>query len=394
MNYEFPHITHIDQVRAAIAGRKEFIEAERDDYIVFNYIVNMGDTFPEIETVDHAILRECRGLIFDKDGNVLSRRLHKFFNVNETSETRLENVDLSKPHVILEKLDGSMITPIKIGDHYRWGTKMGITEVAMNAEAFVAKHPQYEKFARACYYCGLTPIFEWCSRKNQIVIDYPEDRLVLIAMRVMESGEYVNYERLCENGKYYGIEVVKQYPGTVSSMEHLVQETRDLKDAEGWIIRFDDGHMLKIKADDYVMMHRAKDMIRIEKNVLLVVAEDKADDLLPILNEVDRNDLIQYRKAVDQSIAEKADVVAHGLIQGRDMDRKTFAVTLVPNFDQSIHSIMFALYDQRHSNFDDLVLKARELIVEKIRKSCGTIVGVNKVRWIIGNVRWKDQNDE
>jgi hypothetical protein len=37
----FPVITHIDQVREAITGAKEFEEKRKDDYITFNYKVRI-----------------------------------------------------------------------------------------------------------------------------------------------------------------------------------------------------------------------------------------------------------------------------------------------------------------------------------------------------------------
>jgi hypothetical protein len=51
--------------------------------------------------------RECRGIIFHKaTGQMLARRLHKFFNINEMEETAPERLDMSRPHVLLEKADG------------------------------------------------------------------------------------------------------------------------------------------------------------------------------------------------------------------------------------------------------------------------------------------------
>ena len=195
MNYAFPIIEHLDDVRPAIAGRDEFIIAERDWGYVVNYMVAMADTFPEVKTSGgsakmreeanrhKAIRRECRGLLFDKDGKIMARRLHKFFNINERDETQFSEIDWNQPHVILEKLDGSMVTPVVTDSGIRWGTKMGITDVSMGAEEFVARNPHYAKFAADMIKQGLTPIFEWCSRKQRIVVDYPEDRLVLIAIR-------------------------------------------------------------------------------------------------------------------------------------------------------------------------------------------------------------------
>ena len=119
MNYDFPKITHIDDVLPAIQDSPEFIVAEKDGYKVVNYVVATQDTFPSMITLteeddedaydsvcwfnhDRAIRRECRGLVFDMDGNLINRRYHKFFNVNERDETQLDKIDWNKPHSILE----------------------------------------------------------------------------------------------------------------------------------------------------------------------------------------------------------------------------------------------------------------------------------------------------
>src|SRR5574343_2058061 len=143
MHYQFATELHINEVRAIIEkhneslGSKAFIEADRGDHVIFNYVVAFEGSFPEPNTGDHhtdrerAILRECRGLIMCKNtGLPLARRFQKFFNVNEKPETQIGAIDWSKPHVILEKLDGSMITPCMSGGRLRWGTKMGATDVA------------------------------------------------------------------------------------------------------------------------------------------------------------------------------------------------------------------------------------------------------------------------
>jgi len=148
MHYEFPRITHLDQVRPAIEGRDEFIIAERDWGYIVNYIVSMTDTFPPVETEIDAVRRECRGMLFHKDGSIMARRLHKFFNIGERDETQFGVIDFTQPHVILEKLDGSMITGVFTDGGLRLGTKMGITEVSMQAEEFIATRPQYEQFIR------------------------------------------------------------------------------------------------------------------------------------------------------------------------------------------------------------------------------------------------------
>lgn len=178
----FPLITNIRQARAAIENRPEFSETDKGDYIVFNYHVSHEDSF------DDPIRRELRGLIFSPSGDVISRPFHKFFNLNEKEETR--NVDWSAPHHVLNKLDGSMIRFLKLGNTIRAATKMGLTDISAQVDEFVKTRPNYLLFVEECISLDYTAIFEWCSNKNRIVIEYPEDKLVLLAIRNNYTGEY------------------------------------------------------------------------------------------------------------------------------------------------------------------------------------------------------------
>jgi RNA ligase len=194
MHYAFPIIRTIEDVLPHIEGRPEFVVAEREGYTIVNYVVAMADTFDMTgpDDLGGAIRRECRGLIFDADGNLMSRPFHKFFNVNEREETQTHEIDMSKPHVIMEKVDGSMIRPILVDGYIRWASKMGITSVGMQAEEFVAKNTKYKNFAFWCIKKGLTPIFEWTSPFNQIVLPYEEENLTLLAVRSNLTGDYLS----------------------------------------------------------------------------------------------------------------------------------------------------------------------------------------------------------
>ena len=296
MNYAFPKIYNIDDVLCAIEGSPEFIVAEKDGYKVVNYVVATHETFPSVEGEDtpeggdisyayHAMLRrECRGLLFDLDGKLINRRYHKFFNVNEREETAIHAIDWSRPHVILEKLDGSMVSPCYVNGHLRWMTKMGITDTSMEAEAFVASRPDYAELAAHYLENGFTPIFEWCSNKNRIVLDYPEDRLVLTAMRENASGNYLLQDALEAIGRRYGIEVVEAYQ---HGDDEIVDQVRKWEDTEGVVVRFDDGHMVKIKSDWYVRIHKIKSLLGQERDVVKLILNNELDDLLPVLPRED-----------------------------------------------------------------------------------------------------------
>jgi RNA ligase len=314
----------------------------------------------------------------------MMRRLHKFFNVNERDETQQHLVDLSQPHVILEKLDGSMITPVVVNDDIRWGTKMGITDVSMGAELFVAKHPNYAEFADLHIDRGQTPIFEWCSRKQRIVVDYPQDRLVLIAIRDNTTGEYKSYEQMRTYAESYGIDLVKAYPGTSDSMAQLITETRAMEDAEGWIIRFDDGHMVKIKGEWYVRIHKTKDNLTHEKNLIDLLVSEKMDDAKAFMLADDRERVEQFERDFWNGIAIQVDAYDKyfAMVQSSGLDRKRFALEWMPTIkDQDPHAstIVFGLFDGKDT---------RKMLLDILTKNCGTQTKVDGVRYLWGNAKW------
>ena len=138
MKYDFPEIVDLAPVRQLVLDVEGFNIIRRPDHIVVCYSYNSPEVFPPVVTWADAVRRECRGLAFDLDGKLISRPYHKFFNLGERTETLPEAVDLARPHVILEKLDGSMIRPIPIGSGFRLGTKTGVTPLSVQPEAFIA----------------------------------------------------------------------------------------------------------------------------------------------------------------------------------------------------------------------------------------------------------------
>lgn len=400
MFYEFPKIEHINDVLPAIEGRDEFFVAERPWGKVVNYLVNYVDTFPPVSTAGgsakmreeqtrlKAIRRECRGLLFYPDGRIMSRRLHKFFNLFERDETMMNNIDFNQPHVILEKLDGSMITPILVTvdgvETIKFGTKMGCTEVSAYADEFVNKHHFIYDFCLQMMLSGYTPIFEWVSRKQRIVIDYPQDRLVLIAVRNTVSGEYTSYATLLNYHDTFGIDVVKAYDGTANDMEALVAETRDLKGAEGYVVRFDNGHMIKIKAEEYLLFHKTKDNMTFEKNIIDLLVNDKIDDAKSFMLDDDREQVIKFENmfwfGLNDSINRYNDMWK--VICSAKLDRKRFAIERMPALkakDPHVASIVFGLFDGK-----DL----RTMVLDLIRKNCNTQTKVNDIRYIWGGATW------
>jgi len=361
MDYTFPVIKNISDVLPAIAGRDEFVVAEKDGYTVINYNVMFNDTFPPIDGRKEGVgadpladfyamlRRECRGIIFDsKTGDIIRRPFHKFFNVSERAETQADIIDLSRPHVILEKLDGSMIAPFIVNGQMIWGTKMGATDVAKPVEEFVKNNPHYEDFAHSMLSMNLTPIFEWCSRKQRIVLDYKEDQLILTAVRHMSKGTYSPHKHMLSLAGDL-IPVVRAFePQT--DMKAFIEYVHDLEDLEGFVVRFDDGHMLKLKCQWYLQIHRAKEAILQDRNVVQMILENTIDDVKAHLPVEDRDAITVFENDFNEAINQRVNKIWSDVqFYKSDKyigDRKEFAINHATNFDSFTRPIMFSLWDK------------------------------------------------
>lgn len=347
INYSFPLIETLDDIKD-VFKKKEFILVQKDGYQVVNYVFNDQSTF------ENEIEAECRGLIFDMEGKVLARRYHKFFNMGEREDVS-QDVVLQKMatmgYLILEKLDGSMISPIPRTDvrhsneiQFRLGTKMGITDVSMQAEAWLVDKPEYIRFINNAITVGVTPIFEWCSSKQRIVLDYKEDQLILTAIRDNFSGRYHEYSLMKSLADGYGIAVVKTLDPTFA-FEHF----KNMEDAEGVVIRFVDGHMVKIKSDWYCKIHKVKDDVCSESKVLDLIVNEKVDDVLPILMEEDKTRVEAYRKSSLMHLGHFTMGLIEYYFKIRDKlsdkdSRKDFAEFVK---DEKYKGLLFKMYDAK-----------------------------------------------
>lgn len=322
----FPSDLTLEEVLEAIKGVKGFVVIDKGDHVIIIYVLVTEDTFPPLENANdpktqriYQILRECRGIVFSKvTGQVISRRFHKFFNVGEHKETDPTMIDLSRPHVILEKLDGSMVAPYKIGARIIFATKKGPSRVSDDAEAHCRKALElgidYFGFIEKYIDEGYTPIFEWCSRSTRIILDYPEDQLVLIALRHMRTGLYMPYSEIVKAAAAFNVPVVNTYNIEAATFSELLQLVRKDKGLEGCVILFEDGFMVKVKTQWYNDLNRDLHMLtktkhNNEKHVWKVILDNKYDDLKGYLSAKERELLDRFANALISALYDIADKV-------------------------------------------------------------------------------------
>jgi len=370
MKYNFPKIQTIEDILPHVHNRDEFIVAEREFGTVINYVVSMKETFDMSgpDDLSGAIRRECRGIIFDKAGNLVSRPFHKFFNINEREETQGRDIDMSRPHTIMEKMDGSMIRPLMLNGVTRLATKMGVTEVAVQAEEYMRTRPNYQLellWLENCIKIGVTPLFEFVAPNNQIVIGYESADLVLLAIRHNLSGNYLGVQ----NSTPSSFTQVSTYGSVDGSLDDYVAEHRNDQGREGFIISFD-GEMYKGKNDWYVKIHKCLERIRFDRNIVALILAENLDDAVGLLPVVEANRVRVFELKFAERLHYLIDnynqywntVIASGL------DRKSYAQEWMPaikNNDPFAAAYVFGRFNGKDG---------REMVLQHIEKHLSTNV--------------------
>lgn len=362
-------IRHIDEALALIEGRKEFVVKRDADYIAIDYVVAFADSFEDMRRT------ELRGIKFyPDDGAIMARPFHKFFNVGEREHTQPHLLDFAADHTIMDKLDGSMIHPALLRDgRVRFMTRMGLTDTARLAE----RHASPDLLAALAGFLseGVTPIFEFTAPDNRIVVKYEESALTLLALRHRISGAYAHRGEVETAAHALGVGAVRLWERPQAGAD-FIANVRALKGAEGVVVRFADGLWVKIKGEEYALMHKAKDNISREKNVLAVLLDGAADDLRPLLIEEDRARFDEYDRRLFAAMLRTAARVESVVAAGTHLDQKAFATEHLRDAPPWLRPLAFLVRTGR--------ISALEAVRQAWRKHCGTQAEVDALRPLLG----------
>ena len=347
VGYDFPKIAHIRDV-APHADPAYFRHVEKDGFTFVNYMVACKETFPAVTDKASAVRRELRGIAFDAvTGDIVSRPYHKFFNLGERDDTSIEALDLSKDHFWLDKLDGSMVRPLPTKSGPRWATKMGFSDVAMEAEAFVAQNPRYDDFAIECFAQGLTPLFEFWHPNCRIVVDYGFPFMVLTGMRATVTGKYLSLAQMDSFCQRFNIpRVVENIHAGSEYFQGHVNHLMKRDGEEGCVVRFEDGHAVKVKNTWYTNLHRVKECLDCEHKLAGLILDNGLDDILSIMDETDKkriNAFASYFVGVLQAYAAEFQDICCDIYR-MDWSRKDFALS--ETYSKAEKQVVFRIADK------------------------------------------------
>lgn len=256
----------LEQAREIVRGNRQFQTQvhEVDGHRLHHFGYSLPGQRDFEDPVPGSGLRahELRGLTFveSPDGSVRRHlMLRKFHSLDGAAGHAARDLADKPVRHCGRKLDGSLIRFIPLGG--RGGPPEGLRARSMRsfagphvrlAESLLAGDPRLEAFVREAHAGGLAPVFELVSPAWKIVLDYPEDRLCLIQMREEATGAYLDLDGhpLVER---HGIET-PTVPG-VRALRDLLDERAKGRDIEGWVLRYEDGSMVKVKTPWYEDMH-------------------------------------------------------------------------------------------------------------------------------------------
>jgi len=327
-------IKTIDDVLPYLTEGKGIVVSERSNYTVIDYL------FVEKDTFDSEMALQCRGLKFDKQGNLIARPFQKFFNLGEKEDPL--QMDWSKPHVVMDKLDGSMIHPALLEGELVFMTRMGVTDHAKAALGHASD--DLLRLCRDQIEAGWTPMFEYTGPDNRIVVQYDEPQLTLLANREMLSGLYLTHRELAAVADEYGIPVV-QTAEPVDDINSFLAAGKALEDVEGYVIAFDDGHRVKLKADAYVLRHRAFSGLHSEKNVLTWILTNAVDDVIPLITPDAAERLLDYQSQVERALSDHATMIDAFVAEQNGKERREFALAAQKSLSKPLCAAAFAVLD-------------------------------------------------
>jgi len=333
----FTNINHLDDVTPHISFELGFVVSRRENYTVVDYVYTTDETFL------HPVARECRGLKFDRDGKIIARPFHKFFNLGEKEQP--EEIDWARPHVVFDKLDGSMVHPTLLDGNLVFMTRMGITPQSRTAQAHAS--PEVLRMSAALIDRGITPMLEFTSPENRIVISYDTPMLTLLAARRIVSGEYLTSVELAAVGREFDAPVVRSI-GRIDDIRSFADKARREDGIEGYVIAFEDGHRIKLKTDGYVLRHKALAGLQLEKNVVELVAARAVDDMIPLLKPDIAEHLKAYEAKLLAGVSRHAAAIDAFVAANRTLERKDFAARVKEDWDGRLRGIVFAALDGKN----------------------------------------------
>ena len=272
------------------------------DYFMcgWNDFANPLPKRPEVNAFD------MRGVtfVFNKDGSLWKTflMLPKFFNLNQVESTQYGVVKDKEICSITEKEDGSLVAFMMLPNGKIFAKTIGsfTSEQSELAYNLLYTNEEHVLWVKEMLNTGCTPLFEYVSWDNRVVLKYSKPQIRFIGMRDNITGAYYSAPEIHSSFIPKEMSVVGEGDGT---LDGLIEEAKTAQGKEGWVVKFTDDQLIKLKTAWYFKLHglRTQDINR-EDYVIQNYLNETLDDVLSQLDSVEDSDAYSFVSKVTKSI--------------------------------------------------------------------------------------------
>ena len=322
---------------------------EEDDFTLLKYNQLESDFNQEI-------VRECRGIILDKDNHIVCWPFYKFFNYGEVYADKLDWSSVS----VQDKIDGTLMKLWNYKGEWKLSTNGSINAYTtpLNQNEVLKISCPYKTFGelfeaaenyKDIDFNSLNPnytyMFELTSPYNRIVIEYPNIIINHIGTRNNQTGQELDVN--------IGVKQPQRWP--ITTLDQCIQATQQMgKDEEGFVVVDKNWKRVKIKNPIYLQLHRMISNNSLQfKDVFKMIIENEDSEFLSYFPEYENvfEDVRNKIEALKQRFRDNRISINAICVS---MTRKDYAERVMA-VDKEYSSYYFKVLDDPSYSEDDYI---------------------------------------
>lgn len=202
--------------------------------------------------------RVCRGLIYDKNGNVVANPFPKFFNLGQMGVFPADLMKLGGEIIMTEKMDGSLgvIFYDGVAEKWRIATRGSfVSDQAVRGQHILDSYIDLGYVPR-----DLTIMCEIIYPENMSVLRYGEEALYFLGLRDRDGKELSFIDNIPDmTNAGFKIPDYEVQPNKVQTWEIIENYQKIAQDQEGYVLMIEgetENYRVKAKTDWYFAMHK------------------------------------------------------------------------------------------------------------------------------------------
>lgn len=308
---------------------------------------------------------ESRGIVF-QDGKCICRPFEKFFNLGEGGMSMQDYME-GQGYRFENKEDGSLIAACKVDGVIHLKSKTSFhSDHAEAATRLMNQNTRLHLFIIEILEKGYTPLFEYVGPENQIILKYNVSKLILLACRNIETGEYMSRQAMVSFADQFKIDIVDElieYPqGAETFEENMIKFVKSMENREGIVCVMDDGSRFKIKSEWYVARHHLKNRINTEFKLIELIVKEEIDDVIGLFGEelFDMPYLISLQEAITKEYNHIYKECEKFYETYKDLDRKEFAIKGLEIIGKPFFQFPMMKYLGKEVDFKEVYLRYKK----------------------------------